>query len=170
MTWKDMQTAVLRYSLQRRYDIAAEPQPEVIISLPELRRDSDGDGWTDVEERRLGLDPYRADSDGDGIPDGRDTCPQLPKPAQADDVATAVQRVFLLRFGFSGSRDAILVRRNAAPIVHLFGYGGPVAFGRDIPLGATYVTWKVMARSADELVIEMGDGQGAEAGLRPNTC
>jgi hypothetical protein len=79
-------------------------------------------------------------------------------------VAAAVQRVFLLRFGFSGSRDAILVRRDAAPIVHLFGYGGPVIFGRDSPLGATYVTWKVMARSADELVIEMGDGQGREPG------
>jgi hypothetical protein len=39
MTWKDVQTAELRYSLQRRYDIAAEPQPELIISLPELRRD-----------------------------------------------------------------------------------------------------------------------------------
>jgi len=173
MTWKDVQTAALRYFLQRRYDIAAEPQPEVIISLPELRRDSDGDGWTDAEERRLGLDPYRADSDGDGIPDGRDTCPLLPKPAQADDVAAAVQRVFLLRFGFSGSRDAILVRRAAAPIVHLFGYGGPVIFGRDIPSdhngrGGTYVTWKVVARSHDELVIEMSDWEGMLGGAGTN--
>ncbi len=34
--------------------------------------DSDGDGLTDTEERRLGTDPFRADTDGDGIPDGEE--------------------------------------------------------------------------------------------------
>ena len=32
--------------------------------------DTDGDGLTDVEERRLGTDPRMADTDGDGLPDG----------------------------------------------------------------------------------------------------
>ena len=32
--------------------------------------DSDGDGLTDAEERRIGTDPFRADTDGDGISDG----------------------------------------------------------------------------------------------------
>lgn len=32
--------------------------------------DSDGDGLTDEEERRLGTDPFNADTDGDGYPDG----------------------------------------------------------------------------------------------------
>jgi hypothetical protein len=31
--------------------------------------DSDGDGLTDEEERRLGTDPYNADTDGDGLTD-----------------------------------------------------------------------------------------------------
>ncbi len=32
--------------------------------------DTDGDGLTDAEERRLGTDPFNQDSDGDGYPDG----------------------------------------------------------------------------------------------------
>ena len=32
--------------------------------------DTDGDGITDEDEKRLGTDPEKADSDGDGIPDG----------------------------------------------------------------------------------------------------
>jgi len=32
--------------------------------------DSDGDGLTDDEERRIGTNPFNADTDGDGIPDG----------------------------------------------------------------------------------------------------
>lgn len=32
-------------------------------------RDSDGDGISDIEERRLGTDPYKSDTDGDMVPD-----------------------------------------------------------------------------------------------------
>jgi YD repeat-containing protein len=32
--------------------------------------DSDGDGLTDEEERRIGTDPFNPDTDGDGYPDG----------------------------------------------------------------------------------------------------
>lgn len=32
--------------------------------------DSDGDGLSDEDERRIGTDPFRKDTDGDGIPDG----------------------------------------------------------------------------------------------------
>lgn len=34
--------------------------------------DSDGDGLTDDEERRIGTNPFNADTDGDGIPDGEE--------------------------------------------------------------------------------------------------
>ena len=155
LTWKDRQTATLRYTLPD------QPPSEAIVSLAELRRDTDGDGWTDLEEPRLGLNPRLADSDGDGIPDGRDTCPLLAKPSQSDDFSVAVRRVFLVRFAFSRSRDAIFVTPGST-LVHLFGYGGPVLFGRDIPSdhngrGATYVSWKLVSRSAEEMVIEMTD-------------
>ncbi|MGC4114497.1 MAG: hypothetical protein QM765_07775 [Myxococcales bacterium] len=47
-------------------------------NLADLRRDSDGDGLTDLVEERLMLDPHRADTDGDGIPDGLDRMPNVP--------------------------------------------------------------------------------------------
>lgn len=37
--------------------------------------DADGDGLTNGQEQRLGLDPRRTDSDGDGQADGVDRCP-----------------------------------------------------------------------------------------------
>lgn len=37
--------------------------------------DVDGDGLTNPQEGRLGLDPRRVDSDGDGLADGVDRCP-----------------------------------------------------------------------------------------------
>jgi len=50
----------------------------LLSTLATLRRDSDGDGLTDVVEERLMLDPSNPDSDGDGIPDGRDPAPHIP--------------------------------------------------------------------------------------------
>jgi hypothetical protein len=47
------------------------------LSLAQLRRDSDGDGLTDIGERRLLLDPHRADTDGDGLRDGADSAPNV---------------------------------------------------------------------------------------------
>ena len=38
--------------------------------MPEAAIDSDGDGLTDVEEKKLGTNPYKADTDGDGLTDG----------------------------------------------------------------------------------------------------
>jgi hypothetical protein len=54
-------------------------QDNLYIELPwdALRRDSDGDGITDLMEERLATDPHDADSDGDGIPDGSDGLPQV---------------------------------------------------------------------------------------------
>jgi hypothetical protein len=43
--------------------------------LADVERDSDGDGLTDIAERRLLLDPANPDSDGDGLIDGLDPMP-----------------------------------------------------------------------------------------------
>lgn len=43
--------------------------------LADVERDGDGDGLTDIAERRLLLDPASPDSDGDGLPDGADPMP-----------------------------------------------------------------------------------------------
>lgn len=45
--------------------------------------DSDGDGLTDIEERRLGTNPFNADTDGDGIIDSLDKYPLDPNAGGA---------------------------------------------------------------------------------------
>lgn len=66
-----------------------------------LRRDSDGDGLTDLLEERLATDPYNADSDGDGIVDGKDGLPQvaLTSGGSADSEVLAE---FLKKAGIGG--------------------------------------------------------------------
>ena len=41
-------------------------------------RDSDRDGLTDLQELRIGTNPYSRDTDNDGIPDNRDIHPRTP--------------------------------------------------------------------------------------------
>lgn len=56
--------------------------------LADLRRDTDGDGLTDIVEARLLLDATLPDTDGDGVPDGDDPTPRLddrlPRTAMAE--------------------------------------------------------------------------------------
>ncbi len=40
--------------------------------------DSDGDGWSDVQEEKAGTNPYKADTDGDGYRDPKDDNPLDP--------------------------------------------------------------------------------------------
>lgn len=47
------------------------------LSLAELRRDSDGDGLTDIIEGQLLSDPHDTDTDGDGIEDFYDPQPNV---------------------------------------------------------------------------------------------
>lgn len=54
--------------------------------LADVERDSDGDGLTDIAERRLLLAPDNPDSDGDGLVDGRDP---MPLTARVDGVRNA---------------------------------------------------------------------------------
>src|SRR6185436_566904 len=60
--------------------------PATTVAIAAIDQDSDGDGWTDIEERALGMRPDRADSDGDGIADGVDSTPlHKAAPGEADD-------------------------------------------------------------------------------------
>ena len=47
------------------------------LDLETLRKDSDGDGLTDIVEAKLRTDPNKADTDGDGIPDNLDLNPRF---------------------------------------------------------------------------------------------
>jgi hypothetical protein len=158
LTWRNPEIATLRY---RWCNAIADSAREITISLRAILQDSDHDGWTDAEERQLGLNPRLADTDADLIPDGQDVCPLFPKPSQVDEISVAIQRAFLAAFGFSGSRDALFPTSESRP-VHLFGYGGPVLFNRDpTEVGSRNVSWRVSSQDDHEMVIDMNWGGSA---------
>jgi Bacterial TSP3 repeat len=144
-----------------------EPPPatgprSITIDLAAELHDSDGDGLTDVEEARLGLDPAKADSDGDGIPDGEDVAPDF-APAKADDTVAILQRAFFATFGISGSRYTLFATAGAQPI-QPWGYRGFVVYKkRPAAYGAVSVNWKITERTDSTAVVEMVDGEGPMA-------
>jgi len=140
---------------------------EWVLSLEEITRDSDRDGWTDAEETRLGLDPNNADSDGDRVPDGKDVCPDraFPKdvPAADREFAAIVQKAFFATFGLSGSQHLLLVQPKAKP-VELWGYAGPVLYGvdqaawkKEYGFGVPWVRWEVVTMSDEEATVWVSD-------------
>ena len=79
------------------------------IELAELlRRDLDGDGITDVDELRMGLNPRSIDTDGDGISD-RDELGRS-NPLSFDDfrqqVMAAVSVALVAKLGIDGKYEA----------------------------------------------------------------
>jgi hypothetical protein len=102
------------------------------VNIADIRRDTDGDGWTDIEEDRLGTRRDKMDSDDDGMNDGVDVCPMhTPSPAEHLDLeATILKKVFFAAYGIHGSRDVLLVRGNSRPL-QLWGSLGPVLYGVD---------------------------------------
>src|SRR5205809_2659663 len=94
---------------QERGETAPQIGPrEVVIDIAATLHDSDGDGITDAEEARLGLDPANADSDRDRIRDGDDIAPDFP-PSPADDATLILQRAFFATLGLSYSRYHMFV-------------------------------------------------------------
>src|SRR6202044_308182 len=83
-----------------------------VLSLQQIMRDSDGDGWTDIEEQRLGLNAANRDTDGDGISDGQDACPHYAAIAgeENDEEVQILQKAVLAQYGLSRSRALLLVR------------------------------------------------------------
>jgi hypothetical protein len=140
----------------------------VQIAIDEVERDSDGDGWTDLEEARLGTNPHSPDSDDDGIPDGRDVCPLYAAPSGTDDSAMIVQAAVFGAFALTGSRELLYVTPQT-PRVQLAGYGGPVLYDRAIPKsgdgnGGTYVSWKIIDKTADAAMVQLTDWEGMLGG------
>jgi len=66
-------------------------------------KDSDGDGWTDLVEQRLGTDPHNPDTDGDGLKDSMDKNP-LAAPRRISEAEQVLAAAFEARFIFSGAR------------------------------------------------------------------
>ena len=135
------------------------------VSLKEIRLDTDGDGWTDLEEARLGLDPKRADTDGDGRADGEDVCPDFAPPVKDPDPERTqiLQRAVFATFGLSGSRDALFVN-DRAPRVQLWGCAGPVLSKTAPPksgdVSAVIVGWDIRELKGDHATVIITDYEG----------
>ncbi len=88
-------------------------------SLAALRRDSDGDGVTDVEEARLATDPADPDTDHDGLSDGIDPAPlgaEEPKTPE-DEVREAAYEQLVGRF----VRGQLLIEKSTGPRLDVRG-------------------------------------------------
>jgi hypothetical protein len=142
------------------------------LSLQALRRDSDGDGWTDIEEERLGLNPQNKDTDGDGIPDGEDICPNYAPKANegSDDEVQILQKAVLAEYGLSRSRALLLVEPGAKRF-QVWGYRGPILYlnnkkewKANHPEGGIFVSWKITSRTNSEATVFISDYEGPLAG------
>lgn len=154
--------------------LPAGPQ-SITLSPSALTRDADGDGWTDIEERRLGTNVTKADSDGDGIADGVDTCPTYAAtPFEADDVeATILRKVFFAGFGIYGSPSLYMVGPGSRPL-QLWGSRAPVIYADRTEWinqwgGAPpRLSWRVTfvttdGSAAQKAIVEFGDYVGGMA-------
>jgi hypothetical protein len=145
------------------------------VRLGDLERDTDGDGWTDIEEERMGLDPRNADTDGDGIPDGRDRCPNLARsaPDVDDETAVMIRKAALALFGLPGSpRYGFQLAGPAAKRVSLIGSVGPILYDRvgENPweayrAGAHWVIWRVASRTGNSASVVFDDWWSGRGGM-----
>lgn len=71
---------------------------------PALTRDTDGDGWTDLVEARIGTDPEKADTDGDGLKDSEDKNP-LATPGPLTEEQRVLAAAFEGCFRFTARDD-----------------------------------------------------------------
>ncbi len=62
-----------------------DPKKQVKESKPDPKLDTDKDGITDVEEKKLGTDPTKADTDGDGVNDKDDAFPKDKTKSKKED-------------------------------------------------------------------------------------
>lgn len=146
------------------------PAPERrSLVLKDIERDSDGDGWTDIEERTIGLDPGQRDSDSDGIDDGHDPAPLFAPPsadAQNEDVQI-LQRAVFAAFGLSESRWVLFARDENVPRIQPWGLSAPVIFNKPLKVdlmkggpGGVYVAWKIVKKTDAEATVEISDWEG----------
>jgi len=142
--------------------VVAGPQ-QATFSLRDVLRDSDGDGWTDLEEERLGLNPHDADTDHDGLADGADPCPNLAlKDALKGEDAQILERAVFAVFGIGGS-PMLMEAAATAPKIHAWGLAAPLLYDvaerwhKEHPNGLIQVSWKITEKTADEATVEIVD-------------
>jgi hypothetical protein len=147
-----------------------QPSRKSEIPIQKVLGDQDGDGWTDIEELRLGLDPRNKDTDGDGLADGQDPCPNFAPPAghENNEEVQIVQKALFATFGLSDSRLLLLVG-PASVKAHVWGYSGPIIYLDDPKQwlkehtqGGMFVNW-IITRYGDEAKVRISDWEGTSS-------
>ncbi|MFN3650969.1 MAG: PQQ-binding-like beta-propeller repeat protein [Armatimonadota bacterium] len=90
-----------------------------------IRRDSDGDGLTDVVEARLGTDRSKVDMDLDGFSDAVDPCPNA-APRSLSEVEKVIAACLDAKFfGYDALPPAVIAVEGVKAF-ELYGYAGVV--------------------------------------------
>jgi hypothetical protein len=183
--WNDIQGAgderAMASGIGRLASKPRRVQRTETFDLDELERDTDGDGWTDIEEARMGLDPRNPDTDGDGIPDGRDRTPNLAAAPRGgnDETSEIVTKASLALFGLpSVPHMGLMMAGPSAERVSLIGRVGPIIYGRATKdrnptwsQSARCVSWRIVLRTRTTAAVAFEDsgaplgGAGFEAFL-----
>ena len=102
------------------------PRPLILsFDLDEVRRDSDGDGLTDLLEDKLLLNPRVSDSDGDGLGDRDDPLPLLKQDGERSFRDKLLWKTLLARRRTRQEKSPIamtlFVRAVRCPVPHMAG-------------------------------------------------
>lgn len=81
----------------------------ITFDLETLRKDSDCDGLTDIEEARLRTDPFSKDTDNDGIPDDLDLNPRCNVPRTDKTIIYEVILDESIRIPFYDREDPLTI-------------------------------------------------------------
>ncbi len=108
--------------------LAAGDWVNILVGNPAISTDTDKDGLTDLEEKRLGTDPRRADTDGDGVLDGVDPWPNA-APRPLTETEAIVAAVYEARYHFDDSEGvAVLSMPKGTKPLEFVGRRGIVMF------------------------------------------
>lgn len=107
------------------YDLAMAPseKPKPPVVMPEVPKDTDGDGLTDQEEKTIYYtNPLMADSDGDGLNDGDEVKVYRTNPNKADTDGGSVDDGEEVRRGtdpLDAADDVVKMEERAMPPIDI---------------------------------------------------
>lgn len=96
----------------------------------EIRKDSDGDGWTDLVEKRFGTKNDSKDSDGDGLADPVDPCP-MTAPREIGDREKIVAAAVEAKFFASGWSVPATISVDGIKPFEMYGYDSILIWSTD---------------------------------------
>jgi hypothetical protein len=124
-------------------------------------KDSDNDGLTDIEENRIGSNPYDSDTDDDGIPDGTDLWPT--KDAKVRVNITGFTQLSYCDPLSDWGEPYCIIKVDGLSQVQLSGSTGAVDF--NIPDNVRYVSVHVEAWDSDPTSADDPYDISSEAGV-----